>query len=114
MLNLTPNTAMKAARLIRVTEAARNLDAVVFWNGDNKCTLDSWKTNEAGNRVKSRYEVDLNAGTCTCPNFEEYGDYCKHLLYADRISDDMDSEEAQESLLGQMDADEESAELYPY
>jgi hypothetical protein len=116
MLNLTPKTAMQAARIIRVTEAARKLDAVCFWNGDGTCTLDSWKTNADGKRIKSRYEVDLNAKTCTCPNFAEYGDFCKHLIYADNIAAAQeDAETAQESLLAQMDADAANCEgAYPY
>ena len=114
MLNLTTNTAMKAARLIRVTAAAAKLDAVIFWNGDNTCTLDSWKTTEEGNAVKSRYEVDLNAGTCNCPNYAEYKTYCKHLIYCDSIAAQEAATEAQETMLSQMDSDAEAAELYPY
>ena len=78
----TPKTAIEASRLIRSTEAAAKLEAVIFWNGDNTCTLDSWKTNEAGKRVKSRCELDLTVQTCTCPDFEKNGLFCKHLIYA--------------------------------
>lgn len=113
-MNFTPRTATEASRLIRCTEASFKLDAVMFWNGDNTCTMDSWKTNEAGKRVKSSYEVDLNKGTCTCPNFAEYGLFCKHTIKADRAAADMEAETAQESLLAQMDADAEAAEVYPY
>lgn len=31
-------------------------------------------------RVKGEYEVDLEAGTCTCPDFEHRGAKCKHLF----------------------------------
>ena len=88
MKNLIPRTATEAHRLACTAEAAAKLDAVMFWNGDNTCTLDSWKTNEDGKRVKSRYEVDLNAETCTCPDFTERGKYCKHLLKAESVAND--------------------------
>ena len=114
MNTFTPRTAIEASRLIRSTEASFKLNAVIFWNGNNTCTLDSWKTTEEGNAVKSRYEVDLNAGTCNCPNYAEYKTYCKHLIYCDSIAAQEAATEAQETMLSQMDSDAEAAELYPY
>ena len=111
----TPKTAIEASRLIRCTEAAAKLEAVIFWNGDNTCTLDSWKTNVAGKRVNSRYELELNGPTCTCPDFEKNGLFCKHLIYAGAVAVQEAIEEAQESLLAQMTADAENAEMaFPY
>ena len=109
-MNSTPHTAIEASRLIRCTEAAAKLDGVIFWNGDNTCTLDSWKTNEAGKRVKSRYELDLDASRCSCPNWAEYRNFCKHLIYAEAVARDMEIEEGQELLLAQMDADAANCE----
>ena len=114
-MNSTPHTAIEASRLIRCTEAAAKLDGVIFWNGDNTCTLDSWKTNEAGKRVKSRYELDLDASRCSCPNWAEYRNFCKHLIYAEAVARDMEIEEGQELLLAQMDADAANCEeAYPF
>lgn len=111
----TPKTATEAALLIRRTENARNLDCAIFWNGDGTATLDSWKTNEDGKRVKSRYEIDLNKKTCSCPDFAGNRLVCKHLIYADGIARDVETEEAQETLLAQMDADAANCEgAYPY
>jgi hypothetical protein len=106
--------AVEASRMARAFEAAKQLDAVVFWNGDGACTLDSWKTDPDGKRRKDRYEVDLDAYTCTCPAYADDKTFCKHLIYADFLADDIAAGEAQELLLGQMDADADAAELYPY
>jgi hypothetical protein len=115
MNTFAPKTAIEASRLIRSTEAAAKLDACIFWNGDNTCTLDSWKMGEAGKKVKSRYELDLTAQTCTCPDFEKNGLFCKHLIYAGAVSVQAIIEEQQEALLAQMDADAANAEgVYPY
>jgi len=106
---------MEASRLIRCTEAAAELDAVIFWNGDGTCTLDSWKTNEAGKRVKSRYEVDLNSYTCTCADYASQGRFCKHLLRAESVAHQAAIEEQQEAMLAQMDSDAANCEeVYPY
>lgn len=77
---LTPRTTTEALRLAKTIEAVANLDMDMFWVGDGTCTVHSWKTDEAGKRVKSRYEVDLNNWTCTCADFTGRGHYCKHLL----------------------------------
>ena len=113
MNTFTPRTATEASRLIRSTEASFKLDCTMFWNVDNTLTMYSVKV-ENEIRTKSRYEIDLNKGTCTCPDFEKNGLFCKHTIKADRTAADMEAETAQESLLAQMDADAETAELYPY
>ncbi|MCW3050853.1 MAG: hypothetical protein JWN14_23 [Chthonomonadales bacterium] len=86
MKTLTPKTAMEALRLAKTFEAATKLEAVMFWNGNGTCTLDSWKTDENGKRVRRSYEVDLNAWTCTCADFQGRGQYCKHLLHAREVA----------------------------
>ena len=114
MNTFTPRTATEASRLIRSTEASFKLDCTMFWNGDNTLTMYSVKV-ENGVRTKSRYEIDLNKGTCTCPNFAEHGLFCKHTIKADRAAADMEIEEGQESLLAQMTEDAENAEMaFPY
>ena len=110
----TPKTATEAALLIRRTENAAKMNALIFWNGDGTATLDSMKVNEEGKKVRSRYEIDLNKKTCSCPDFAGNRMVCKHLIYADGIAADMEIEEGQESLLAQMDEDAETAEVYPY
>ena len=114
-MNFPTNTIQQASRLIRCTEAAAKLDAGIFWNGDNTCTLDSWKTDENGKRVKSRYELNLNKSTCTCANWAEYRNFCKHLIYAEGVAREAEIEEGQEALLSQMDADAANCEgAYPW
>ena len=117
MNTFNPCTATEASRLIRCTEASFKLDCTMFWNGDGTLTLYSHKANEEGKSVKSRYELDLNKPTCTCPDFAKpgHGTFCKHLIFAERVARDVEIEEAQESLLAQMTEDAENAEMaYPY
>jgi len=116
MNTFTPRTATEASRLIRCTEAAKALDAGIFWNGDGTATLDSWKMDEAtGRKVKSRYEIDLNRSTCTCANWAEFRNFCKHLIYAEWVDMEAGMEAGQEELLSQMEAEAENAEgAYPY
>ena len=114
MNTFTPKTATEASRLIRCTEASFKLDATMFWNGDNTLTMYSAKTVD-GKRIQSRYEIDLNSPTCTCPDFKANGMFCKHTIKADRTAADMEIEEGQEALLAQMTADAENAEMaFPY
>ena len=114
MNTFTPRTATEASRLIRSTEASFKLDCTMFWNGDNTLTMYSVKV-ENEIRTKSRYEIDLNEGTCNCADYISRGSFCKHLLKADRTAADMEIEEGQESLLAQMTEDAENAEMaFPY
>jgi len=98
MQTLTPRTAIEALRLARTVEAAAKLELDMFWNGDGTCTAYSWKTNDQGKRVKSRYEVDLNAYSCTCDDFRSRGRFCKHLFRCEDVA----REEAEEAFLESM------------
>jgi len=111
----TPKTAIEASRLIRCTEAAAKLDAMMFWNGDGTLTMDSCKVNEEGKRITSRYELDLDDSLCSCPDWAKYRNFCKHLIKAEAVARDVEIEEAQEDLLAQMTEDAENAEMaFPY
>ena len=114
MNTFTPRTAIEAARLIRCTEASFKLDAAMFWNGDNTLTMYSAKVVD-GKRIRSAYEVDLNKGTCTCPDFSANKLFCKHIIKAERTAADMEAETAQEALLSQMDEEAANCEgAYPW
>ena len=77
-----PRTATEALRLAKTFEALATMEMDMYWAGDGTCTAYSWKLDQDGKKVKSRYEIDLNAWSCTCPDFQNRGSYCKHLLRA--------------------------------
>jgi hypothetical protein len=85
---LTPRTATEALRLAKTMEAVAKLELDMFWAGDGTATVYSWKMDETGKRVKSRYEVDLNKWTCTCADFSGRGHYCKHLLKCREVEEE--------------------------
>ena len=89
MITFTPRTAIEASRLIRCVEAAKQMNALLFWNGDGTATIDNMKVNEDGKRVKSRYEIDLNKLSCACPDWADHRNFCKHLIYAEGIATDV-------------------------
>ncbi|MCW3053835.1 MAG: hypothetical protein JWN14_3005 [Chthonomonadales bacterium] len=82
MLLHEPRTAPEASRLIRCTEAAARLDARIYpIPGKYACEIESFKTDENGQRVSNRYVVDVDASTCTCPDFRKHLTFCKHLIW---------------------------------
>ena len=114
MIDMNPRTAMEALRLARTVEAAAKLDVSIWPNGDGTAVMDSWKTNDSGAYRYTRYTVDLNKFTCTCEDFKARGRYCKHLLRLKSVAEEEDREEMLLARIAEMDADAETAELYPY
>lgn len=79
----------------RAKEAMKNGDFVWWFHGDGMITLDSWKAPKEGKRNYTRYTIDLNAETCTCPAFEHHK-VCKHLIATILHVQAIEEEEAQE------------------
>lgn len=79
----SPRTAPEALRLARATEAAAKLDVAIYGipGSAMQFHVDSFKTDAKGQRISRRYVVDMAAYTCSCPDFQERGSYCKHLLH---------------------------------
>ena len=87
MIDLTPRTASEALRMAKTSEAAAKLDLSIWPNGDGTSMVDSWRTDENGSYRYTRYTVDLNNFSCTCPDYAKRGKYCKHLLKLQEIAD---------------------------
>lgn len=80
----SPRNAPEASRLIRCTEAAAALD-VMLYNVAGGIELESFKTDAQGNRTSRRYLVDMVEFTCSCPDFQAKGQFCKHLIFVEGL-----------------------------
>ena len=94
----TPTNAVSALRLAKCTaRAAAALKNLTFCTWVNKIEgfawVDSWKV-VGGKNVCDRYFVDTTAGTCTCMDFAQHRDFCKHL-----VAVDIEDEAAEEVLM---------------
>src|SRR5689334_2125183 len=75
----TPKNAQEARRQADIWARADGMFRTGGYTAYH-CCGDTWGVySPAGNA----YTLHLNAWTCTCPDFANHGDYCKHLVGLD-------------------------------
>lgn len=77
-LNIKMNSAEDARRFLETTKRAERLvrDGYTFHHYVESGIVDVCKPGHAA----SDYYINLDAHTCSCPDFASRGGYCKHLL----------------------------------
>lgn len=77
-LNIETKNPTEALRYARCAERAETLlrEGYTFWKDVELETVAVCKPK----RLAASYWIDLRESRCSCPDFEQHGDYCKHLL----------------------------------
>ena len=92
MKEITPRTPAEALRYARTWERAQNLIAqgYGFWQTEGAAPTDAVAVLKPGETSPAYWLNEAFSGldTCTCPDFEKHGDYCKHLIAWDEVCRD--------------------------